>query len=263
MQLVFSIFTNRQLLLRIEAIVAGAYFIYYPIKLIRKIKSINRLQRGVKMGHNPLNNPFQEQITTEEELRDLLGKPGELAARKVISILDEHCRQFIERTPLAILSTSNAQGHCDASPRGDAPGFIQVLDEKHLIIPERPGNRRTDSMRNILANPQVGLLLIIPGLEETLRINGQACLVRDSALLEKMAVNGRVPLIGIGVKVEECFIHCAKAFMRSGLWDSKTWLPADQLPSPAQMIVAHTRIPGITVDEVSAQLQESYTKRLY
>ena len=209
------------------------------------------------------NNPFKEQITTEEELQALIGTPSELASRKVIASLDDHCRTFIAQSPFIILSTSSSSGKCDASPRGDAPGFIQVLDEKHLLIPERPGNRRTDSMRNILANPHVGLLLIIPGLEETLRINGKACLVRDPSLLERMAVNGRTPLVGIGVEVEECFLHCAKAIKRSGLWTPETWPAADSLPSPAHMLADHARIPGVTFHEVSTQLKKSYTKRLY
>ncbi len=163
---------------------------------------------------------FKNLVTTEEELRAILGEPSDLVKQKVISYLDPHCQQFIGKSPFLMMSTSDQAGNCDVSPRGDVPGFVLTLDEKRLIIPERPGNKRADSMLNILSNPHVGLVFLIPGLGETLRINGTACLVQEEELLNKMAVNGKTPLLGIGVEVEECYIHCAKAFRRSGLWKS-------------------------------------------
>jgi len=165
---------------------------------------------------------FREIVKTEEELRSITGYPSELVKRKAISYIDHHCRDFISRSPFVIISTSDSSGSCDASPRGDMPGFVLVLDEKRLVIPERPGNRRIDSMRNILSNPQIGLLFLIPGLGETLRINGKAFLVKDGDLLEQMTVQGKKPLIGIVVEVEECFIHCAKAFKRSRFWETES-----------------------------------------
>ncbi len=204
---------------------------------------------------------FKETISTEDELRSLVGYPSDLAIQKTIFHLDDHCRHFIAQSPFLLLATADRTGMCDVSPRGDAPGFVMVLDEKHLLIPERPGNRRIDSMRNILSNPQVGLLFLIPGLGETLRINGKACIVKDETLLKRTEVNGRSPLVGIGVEVEECFVHCAKAVLRSKLWESETW--TKRLPSAAKMLADHAKIPGVTVDEIAQRLQESYSKRLY
>ena len=161
---------------------------------------------------------FKDSIETEEELRSIVGFPSELVENKVITHLDHNCIDFISQSPFIVMSTSDDFGYCDASPRGDKPGFVLVLNEKQLIIPERPGNRRIDTLRNILLNPRIGLLFFIPGLGETLRINGTATIVKDEVLLKRMAVEDKRPLLGIGIEVEECFIHCAKAFKRSGLW---------------------------------------------
>lgn len=206
---------------------------------------------------------FKHIVADEEELRSLLGYPNELVRSKAISHLDDHCRAFIAKSPFLLLATSDGSGHCDVSPRGDAPGFVQVLDEKHLFIPERPGNRRIDSMRNILSNPHVGLIFIIPGLEETLRVNGRACIVRDKELLTRSEVQGKVPLAGIGVIVEECYAHCAKAFKRSGLWNPQSWLPKESLPNVPAMIAAHVKLPGVDAEKVREALKDSYTNRLY
>jgi uncharacterized protein len=209
---------------------------------------------------------FKDVVTAETELRELLGEPRELVRRKAIGRLDGHCRAFIAKSPFLVLATADAAGNCDASPRGDGPGFVHVLDDFHLVIPERPGNRRMDSMRNILSNPRVGVIFLIPGLEETLRVNGRACVIRDADILSRMAVNGKVPAVGIGVRVEECFVHCAKAFKRSGLWQPEAWLDREQLPAMAQVLADHINMnaPGITTGkQVEEALQESYTKRLY
>lgn len=180
-----------------------------------------------------------------------------------INYLDIHCKEFISLSPMIFISTSDDNGQCDVSPRGDAPGFVHILDETRLIIPERPGNRRIDSMRNILRNPQIGLIFIIPGLEETLRVNGEARIIKDKDLLCTMQVNGKTPLLGIGVIVEECFMHCAKAFKRSRLWEYDSWIENKKLPNPALIISKHTSKLGKTEEEISAGLKESYTKRLY
>jgi PPOX class probable FMN-dependent enzyme len=206
---------------------------------------------------------FNETITTKEEPRSLIGTPSELAVHKVISELDEHCRHFITQSPFLFMSTSDQTGQCDVTPRGDAPGFVLILNNKHLVIPERPGNRRMDSMYNIIENPHAGLIFVIPGLEETLRINGRACIIRDQSLLEQMQVKGRNPVLGIGIEIEECFIHCAKAFKRSHLWNPESWPKKEKLPSIPSMMAAHIKRPDISAELIEQSLAESYTKRLY
>ncbi|WJE54525.1 pyridoxamine 5'-phosphate oxidase family protein [Bacillus cereus] len=201
-------------------------------------------------------------ISTEEELRHILGYPSDRAVKKVIPSLDHHCRDFLSKSPFLVISTSDKFGNCDASPRGDAPGFVYVLNENQIVIPERPGNRRVDSILNILSNPKIGLIFFIPGLGESLRINGRASITNDEKILEKMQVNGRSPLLGIIVEVEECFIHCAKAFIRSKLWDPDSWLEKAALPSAAKMLVDHAKV-NANEEEVARSLEESYTKRLY
>ncbi|WP_342435651.1 pyridoxamine 5'-phosphate oxidase family protein [Paenibacillus sp. FSL L8-0436] len=202
-------------------------------------------------------------IKSEEELRAMLGYPSELVKNKAIDALDEHCRQFIAKSPLLIMATSDAEGLCDVSPRGDAPGFVLVLDDKHLVIPERPGNRRMDSLRNILSNPNAGLIFLIPGLEETLRVNGHAYIVRDEELLVRMESHGRMPLVGIVIEVEECYMHCAKSLKRSSLWNPDSWIAKAELPNVAQMISDHAKLPGMNAEKVKASLQDSYTNRMY
>lgn len=206
---------------------------------------------------------FPNTIKTVEELRGITGNPSELVNNKVISYMDEHCRGFIAESPFLTLSTADESGFCDVSPRGDKAGFVYVLNDKQLIIPERPGNKRMDSMRNILSNPNIGLLFLIPGLGETLRINGKASVIHDEELLEKMAVNGKSPLLGIGVDVEECFIHCAKAFKRSELWNPETWADKEELPKGAKILAAHAKLPNVDEEAIGKILEKSYRDTLY
>jgi uncharacterized protein len=206
---------------------------------------------------------FKECITSQEELRNLLGSPSLRGQNKVISTIDEHCREFIGKSPFLVLATSDAQGNCDSSPRGDAPGFVYVLDDHYLIIPDRPGNKRVDSMFNILANPRVGLLFLIPGMDETLRINGEATIIRDEIILGKMAINGKAPLLGIAVKVEQCFMHCGKAFKRSGLWEPDRWPAKEELPNAAKILADHVNLPGMTEEVVAEALIDGYKNKLY
>jgi PPOX class probable FMN-dependent enzyme len=208
-------------------------------------------------------HPFRQVVTSEQELRTTVGHPTELALRKQLPELDVHCRDFIARSPFLLLATANAQGQCDVSPKGDVPGFVLVLDDRHLAIPDRPGNRRLDGMKNLLENPHVGLIFLIPGKEETLRINGRAWIVRDEELLERMTVTGKRPQLAIGVEVEECFFHCAKAFKRSRLWQPAEWSDGSGLAPAAQVFLDHAKPAGATVEDVERRLQESYTKRLY
>jgi uncharacterized protein len=206
---------------------------------------------------------WKEKIKSEDELRSMMGESSELVKRKVIPHLDEHCQDFISRSPFLVISTSDELGYSDVSPRGDQPGFALILDQNHLVIPERPGNKRMDTMRNILANPKAGLLFLIPGLGETLRVNGKATLVKDDVLLERMAVNGKKPLIGIGIEVEECFIHCAKAMKRSGIWEPETWSEKETLPNAAKILLAHSKLPNKTERELDEALQKDYKSSLY
>jgi PPOX class probable FMN-dependent enzyme len=208
--------------------------------------------------------PFAEVMTDEGSLRELLGEPSELVVKKQLAALDAHCRAFIALSPFAAVGTAGADGRYDVSPRGDGPGFVRVLDERRLAIPERPGNRRADTLRNILQTGAIGLLFIIPGVEETLRVNGRAWLTRDARLLTGMAVRGKEPLLAIGVEVEEAFLHCAKAFKRSRLWDGATWPERAALPSLAQMLVDQVGSAcDLTLDDLDQRIAESYATRLY
>lgn len=206
---------------------------------------------------------FLKKVDTEEELQSIIGFPGELVRRKVISYLDHNCVDFISKSPFLVISTSDESGFCDVSPRGDNKGFVQVLSKRQLIIPERPGNKRIDSLRNILSNPRVGLLFFIPGLGETLRVNGKAMIVTDDELLEKMSFKGKKPLLGIGIEIEECFIHCAKACKRSNLWEPNSWEDKESLPSASKILLEHSKLPNESVESIQEDLDESYSKGLY
>ncbi|MBN8234032.1 pyridoxamine 5'-phosphate oxidase family protein [Halobacillus kuroshimensis] len=206
---------------------------------------------------------FKKTISNEKELRSLVGDPSDLVVNKVISFLDDSCMDFISKSPFLVLTTSGEKGQPDASPRGDHPGFVHILNEKQLVIPERPGNKRIDSLRNIIANPRAGLLFFIPGLGETLRIKGRAEVMQDKDVLKRMAVKGRPPELGIAVEVEECFIHCAKAFIRSKLWQPETWIGERERPSAARMLFTHASLPNSTVDSIQDRLDESYRNKLY
>lgn len=205
---------------------------------------------------------FKDTVTTIEGLRGVIPEPNEAAVRKQISALDEHCRWFISQSPFVFLATSNAAGDCDVSPKGDQPGFVRVLDDETLLLPDRPGNQRADSLKNLLENPHAGMLFVIPGVEWTLRVNGRAEIVRDEELLELCAVGGKRPALGIGVHVEEAFLHCPKCFIRSGLWAQEGWLPEDEHPSFAAMSRDHAKYTEIPVDVVEKALAAS-NRKLY
>lgn len=210
-----------------------------------------------------LTETFRDQVTTREELIEITGQPSEMVIRKQLSRLDEHCQRFITLSPFMLLGTSDGNGRCDVSPRGDAPGFVLILDEETLVIPDRPGNRRIDSLQNILANPEVGLLFIIPGVEETLRVNGHAVITQDETLLAQMTVQGKQPSLAIGVTVHEAFLHCAKAFKRSKLWHPETWTERSALPSLGKMLLDQTKPADTTADDLECSIQEAYRTRLY
>ncbi len=190
-----------------------------------------------------------EAITSEKELREIIGIPHEFVIKKEISMIDEHCKKFISLSPLFFLSTSNAEGKCDVSPRGDFPSEIRILNDNQLVIPDRPGNKRVDSLINILSNPHIGLVFLIPGLDEVLRINGKATIIKNKEILDKMSINGKPPSLGIGVDVEESFIHCPRALKKARIWDSATWQNKETLPSVLEIFHAHLKINGIDVKE--------------
>jgi PPOX class probable FMN-dependent enzyme len=199
-------------------------------------------------------------ITTTEALRALFDPPSPLVQRKVIRRLDKHCRAIIAAAPFICLSSSSAAGRADISPRGDRPGFVQVLDERTLFIPDRPGNNRLDTMSNILEHPQIGLLFIVPGMDETLRIYGTAELTRDPALLAGAAVNGKQPVLGIRVTVEGAHLHCGKAFKRARLWDPAAQIDRKSLPSLGRMVLDQIGATDVPVETADARIEESYRK---
>lgn len=202
-------------------------------------------------------------VTSKDELARIVGEPSERAVKKDIARLDAHARNFIAASPFVLMATAGAGGRCDVSPKGDAPGFVRVLDDRRLVIPDRPGNRRVDGMRNMLENPHVGLIFLVPGREETLRVNGRAWISRDADLLASLEAHGKRPLLAIGVDVEECFLHCPKAFRRSGLWDPATWTAAGALPSIACVLYDQLKPEGKTLDEYARESEEGLRRTMY
>jgi PPOX class probable FMN-dependent enzyme len=207
--------------------------------------------------------PFNDIVTSEQELRDMLGSPAERSVLKERQALDQHFRAFIARSPFLLMATSGRDGTCDVSPKGDAPGFVLVLDDRRIVIPDRPGNKRFDGMQNLLANPHVGLLFFVPGRDETLRINGRAWITKDPELLARCVAQGKTPQLAIGVEVEQCFLHCVKAFLRSKLWRHNEWPPPDTLASMAQVLHDQIRPSGVTVQDYECQMEERNRKGLY
>jgi PPOX class probable FMN-dependent enzyme len=201
-------------------------------------------------------------VEDEGSLRTLLGPPSERAIGKQRVALDEHCRAFVAASPFLLMSTSGAGGTCDVSPRGDAPGFVLPLDDRTLAIPERPGNRRVDSLRNVLVNPHVGVLFMVPGAEETLRVNGRARIVREAPWMDRLAVQGKRPALAVLLEIEEAFFHCAKAFRRSRIWQPESWPARGALPSLGTILRDQMGLDR-TGAEVDCELEETYAKTMY
>lgn len=201
------------------------------------------------------------EVTSEEELRELLGPPMARAAAKERFALHEYDRQWLAASPFCLVATSAPDGTCDVSPKGDPPGFTLVLDDTTIAIPDRPGNRRVDGFRNVLANPHVGLIYFVPGRGDTLRINGRARLVREAPFFDRMVVKGHRPRLALVVEIDEIFFHCAKAFMRSSLWDPETWNPG-ALPSTACLVKA-VQDTEETLEELERYYGERYATLLY
>ena len=200
-------------------------------------------------------------IEQVEQLRESYGSPGERALKKQLSRLDKHCRDFIARSPFLVIASADPSGRCDASPKGDAPGFVQVIDDTTLLIPDRLGNNRIDTLANLLARPGIGLIFFGPGINETLRVNGRACITTDPALLEPLAVDGKVPRSAILVTAEEIYFHCGKALIRSDLWNPDKQVRRSDFPSLGRILA--DQIGGISVEESERYTAESYKTRLY
>lgn len=205
---------------------------------------------------------FSEIITDEAQLRTIIPPPAEMISKKAIPVIDEHCRAFIERSPFILIASSDANGNLDVSPKGDPAGFVQILDEKTLAIPDRVGNGRVDTILNILQTQNVGVWFMLPGKGETLRVNGTAKIVRDGWLLDQLAHKGKAPSVAIVVTVKEAFMHCAKCVYRSNLWDAESQPDLNGLASLAQILKDHSKF-NIDVNEFQLEIDEEYRDNLY
>ncbi len=209
-------------------------------------------------------DPFSDAFTDAAQLREHYDAPMERALRKQLDRLDEMARRLIALTPLVLVGSHDAAGHCDVTPRGGPPGFVAVLDDDHVAIPDATGNNRLDTLENVVAAGHAGLLFLIPGRDWTLRVNGRACVTSAPDVLDRLAPVGKPPRSAIVVKADEVYTHCPKAFVRSRLWDTATWPAAADQPSPAEVTHAHLsrHDPSLTVEQVADQQAESLRTRL-
>jgi PPOX class probable FMN-dependent enzyme len=212
-----------------------------------------------------LRGVFKDRITSIEGLRALIPSPPSdaPAVRKDIYHLDGHCRIFIASSPFLVIASASADGHCDASPRGGPPGFVRVLDDHRLAIPDYPGNRRLDSWTNILEANHVQILFFIPGMLETLRVCGRGCLTRDPDILSVLSDRGRTPVLAFGLDVEVAFLQCGKALKRSALWDPNHWPPRTQIPSAGRIFLDHIELSDLTEADAVEHLAEDYESNLW
>lgn len=205
---------------------------------------------------------FTDVISTRDQLRAVTGQPAPRVRDKVMSALSEHGKDFIARSPFLLIGSSDEKGNGDVSPKGDPPGFVKIIDDTTLAIPDRPGNRLADTFENILANAKIGLLFLIPGKNETLRVNGTATIIHDEPLRQSMAINGRVPALVLIVDIKEVYFHCSRCMVRSSLWQPEYWPDADDLPSMAQIIVDQSNGTE-DLEELSAFIKKTETTDLY
>lgn len=206
---------------------------------------------------------FNHAIRSEADLRAIMGDPvAPPVVEKTLSKLDRHCLAFIGRSPFVLISSASVDGRMDISPRGDAPGFVKVLNENALLVPDRPGNQRFDTFCNLFQNPNVGLIFLIPGKRETLRVSGKAEVIRDLALLEPMSVHGKIPALALAIHVEEAFMHCGKCIVRSNIWNPAEWPGLEGLSSLAEAMKDAAAIPA-PVEAVEDIIAEDERSRLY
>ncbi|KAA2216894.1 MSMEG_1061 family FMN-dependent PPOX-type flavoprotein [Maribacter flavus] len=209
-----------------------------------------------------MDREFKKRITTEKELRHIMGHPNEIVSSKTIDFIDAHCKNFIEKSPFITIASSDLNGNFDVSPKGDAAGFVAILNDKTLAIPDRPGNKKADTLRNIIQNPNVGLLFLIPGIRETLRVNGEAQIVRDAHILDQLAHKGKKPLFAIIVHVKEAFMHCAKCIIRSRLWTPIDQNPDMSIATLGKTLVDHGKL-NMDYHELDAMIREDERTNLY
>jgi hypothetical protein len=207
-------------------------------------------------------DPFADAIASDAQLRELYPQPREPAVRKQLDRLDEMARRLIAIAPLVLVASHGAGGSCDVTPRGGQPGFVTVLDDDHVAIPDATGNNRLDTLQNVVATGHAGLLFLIPGRDQTLRVNGAACITASASVLERLTPVGKPPRSAIVVAAEEVYAHCPKAFVRSRLWDPASWPAPEDQPSPAEVSLAHLRDPALTLADVERQQEESLKHRL-
>jgi PPOX class probable FMN-dependent enzyme len=207
-------------------------------------------------------DPFAGALSSADQLAELYEPATDRAWSKDIGMLDEAATRLIAASPLVIVASRDAEGRADATPRGGPPGFVAVLDEHHLAIPDATGNRRLDTLTNVIATGQVGLLFLIPGRDQTLRVNGRACVSAAPEVLEAAGAVGKPPRTAIVVRADEVYAHCPKAFVRSHLWDPATWPAADEVPTAAEVMLAHLRDPTRTLAEEQEYLDEALRSRL-
>lgn len=205
---------------------------------------------------------FKHTITSEEELRGIMGHPSEVVTKKTIDHIDEHCENFIKRSPFITIATSDLHGNFDVSPKGDPAGFVKILNNKTLAIPDRPGNRKADTLRNIIQNPNLGLIFLIPGIKETLRVNGQAQVVTDEEVLALLEVQGKQPSFAIIVHVKEAFMHCAKCMIRSNLWGKVDDTSERPVATLGKTLVDHGKL-DMDFDELDNMIKEDERTNLY
>jgi PPOX class probable FMN-dependent enzyme len=201
------------------------------------------------------------EVTTLDALYSLNGEPVDAIVNKHTSYLTPLLEEFIQKSPFFLVATADAEGNCDVSPKGDSPGSVKILDSRTIAIPDRAGNRRIDGHRNLIANPHIGLIFIIPNVDETLRINGRAFLTAEPELLASMAMQGREPKLAIVVEIDEAYMHCARAFLRSGMWQPETWPDPDTVPTLRAIMCEQKDLPP--PDESQGKRQEEYRSRLY
>jgi PPOX class probable FMN-dependent enzyme len=209
-----------------------------------------------------LRRRFRDVVESEAELRAVVGEPSQRALDKVVRVIDEASRRFIAHAPFVFIGSAGAGGMVDVSPKGDPAGFVKVLDERTLAIPDRLGNGRLDTLRNILANPHVGLIFIIPGVGHTIRVSGRAIIVRDRELRESMTINRKLPDHVIVITVDHVLSHCPKCMIRSGLWQPEAWPDISDLPTFAETLIAHARLAE-SIDEIEAIIEKGNRERLY
>ena len=209
-------------------------------------------------GLSTIDRARQHRIHDADALRAVISTPRPAVVGKVRDHLDHHFQGFIAHSPFYLIATSSANGTCDVSPRGDGPGAVRLLDERTLVLPDRPGNRLADSLTNILQNPQVGLLFLIPGHADTLRVNGTAFITSDPALLDQLRAEDKVPSLAVVVSVQEAFLHCQKAFRRSHLWEPDLWPDRSGVSTMGAVWKDHQGLADVSADEIDRDLEQAY-----